>query len=343
MDRSEALALHERALVIDSHNDSMIALIRRGNLSLNGSQPDSWRQREGAVAYLRQYQTPLGAAELQLDLPKMHRGGLDAAFFAVDCTRPWGNHLLYGLDALGYFLQELANFSDEIAVATTATEIRAARQDNKRAAILAIENSDVLEKSPYVLPLLYQLGVRSLTLTHSTRSFAADGCEVENGGGLTSFGMQLVEQMDELGVLVDISHINEQGFWDVVKRSQRPIIGTHNCCRALCDHPRNLSDEQLKAIAEKNGVVGITFVPFFVADKDPNMEKLLDHIEHAIQVAGIDHVGLGSDFDGGGNLVKDATLLPEITAGLAARGYGEEALEKFLGLNHLRVFADVAG
>ena len=343
MNRSEALALHERTLVIDAHNDSMIALIRRGNLQLNGSQPDAWRQRAGAVAYLRQYQTPLGADELQLDLPKMHQGGLDAAFFAVDCTRPWGNHLLYGLDALGYFLQEIAIFADEIVVATTAAEISAARQEHKRAAILAIENSDVLEKSPYVLPLLYQLGVRSLTLTHSTRSFAADGCEVENGGGLTDFGTQLVEQMDDLGVLVDISHINERGFWDVVKHSQRPIIGTHNCCRALCDHPRNLSDEQLKAIAEKNGVVGITFVPSFVAERDPNMEKLLDHIEHAIQVAGVDHVGLGSDFDGGGDLVKDATILPEITAGLAARGYDAEALEKFLGLNHLRVFEAVAG
>ncbi len=343
MDRSEALALHDRALVIDAHNDSIVALIRRGNLLLNGSQPENWRQRAGAVAYLRQYQTPLGADELQLDLPKMHQGGLDAAFFAVDCTRPWGNHLLYGLDALGYLLQEIDTFADEIVVATTADEIEAAQRAKKRAAILAIENSDVLEKSPYVLPLLHRLGVRCLTLTHSTRSFAADGCEVENGGGLTDFGALLVEQMDDLGVLVDISHINEQGFWDVIKRSQRPIIGTHNCCRALCDHPRNLSDEQLRAVAEKNGVVGITFVPFFVADQDPSMEKLLDHIEHAIGVAGLDHVGLGSDFDGGGDLVKDATVLPEITAGLAARGYDAEALEKFLGLNHLRVFAAVAG
>jgi len=343
MDRSEALALHQRALVIDSHNDSAVALIRRGNLRLDGSQPEHWRQREGAAAYLRQYQIPLGAEKIQLDLPKMHQGGLDAAFFAVDCTRPWGNHLLYGMDALGYLLQEIETFSSEIVLAKTAAEIKAAQQTHKRAAILAVENSDVLEKSPYVLPLLYQLGVRSLTLTHSTRSFAADGCAVENGGGLTGFGIQLVEQMDDLGVLVDISHINEQGFWDVIKHSQRPLIGTHNCCRALCDHPRNLSDEQLKAIAEKNGVVGITFVPHFVSEQEPNLEKLLDHIEHAIAVAGIDHVGLGSDFDGGGNLVQDATVLPEITAGLAARGYEEEALEKFLGLNHLRVFGAVAG
>ena len=335
--------LHERALVIDAHNDSMIALIRRGNLRLDGSQPSDWKARAGAVAYLRQYETPLGNESVQLDLPKMKAGGLDAGFFAVDCTRPWGNHLLYGLDALGYLIGEIEAFSDEITVARSADDILEAKRAGKRAAVLAIENSDALEKSLYVLPLLHQIGVRSITLTHSTRSFAADGCEVEGGGGLTDFGVRLVEQMNELGVLVDISHINERGFWDAIERSQHPIVGTHNCCRALCDHPRNLRDDQLKALAEGGGVVGITFVPFFVSDSKPSFEGLLDHIEHAIEVAGIDHVGLGSDFDGGGDLIKDATVLPQITAGLAARGYDDEALEKFLGLNWLRVFAQVAG
>ncbi len=342
MDHSSALDFHQQTLVIDAHNDSIVALIRRGNLTLDGQQPTDWKARSGAAAYLRQYQMPLGDECIQLNLPKMCAGGLDAAFFAVDCTRPWGNHLLYGLDTLGYFLREVDEFSDDIIVAKKADDIIAAKEAGKRAAILAIENSDVLEKSPYVLPMLYQLGVRSLTLTHSTRSFAADGCEVENGGGLTDFGQQLVEQMDELGILVDVSHINEKGFWDVIERGQRPIIATHNCCRALCDHPRNLYDEQLKALAEKDGVVGITFVPSFI-DANPNIEKLLDHIEHAITVAGIDHVGLGSDFDGGGDLVKDATALPEITAGLAARGYDAEALGKFLGQNYLRLFRAVVG
>ena len=116
-----------------------------------------------------------------------------------------------------------------------------------------------------------------------------------------------------------------------------------SCCRALCDHPRNLDDNQLKALAEKGGVVGITFVPFFIADRDPTLDGLIDHIEHAIAVAGIDHVGLGSDFDGGGDLVQDATLLPQITAGLSDRGYDDAALEKFLGLNWLRVFRHVVG
>ncbi len=336
-------ALHERALVVDAHNDSIIAHIRRGNLRLDGIQPDNWKERAGAAAYLRQYETPLGNQAVQLDLPKMKRGGLDTAFFAVDCTRLWGNHLLYCLDALGYFLSEIEAFKSEISIARRADDILQAKERGKHSAVLSVENSDALEKSLYVLPHLYKIGVRSMTLTHSTRSFAADGCEVEGGGGLTHFGTRLVEQMNELGMLVDISHINERGFWDTLERSQHPIIGTHNCCRALCDHPRNLHDEQLKALSEKGGVVGITFVPLFVADRHPTLDRLLDHIEHAIAVAGIDHVGLGSDFDGGGDLVRDATLLPQITAGLLARGYDEVALEKFLGLNWLRVFRHVVG
>ena len=336
-------ALHERALVVDAHNDSIIAHIRRGNLRLDGIQPNNWKERAGAAAYLRQYETPLGNQAVQLDLPKMKRGGLDTAFFAVDCTRLWGNHLLYCLDALGYFLSEIEAFKSEISIARRADDILQAKEQGKHSAVLSVENSDALEKSLYVLPHLYKIGVRSMTLTHSTRSFAADGCEVEGGGGLTHFGIRLVEQMNELGMLVDISHINERGFWDTLERSQHPIIGTHNCCRALCDHPRNLHDEQLKALSEKGGVVGITFVPLFVADRHPTLDRLLDHIEHAIAVAGIDHVGLGSDFDGGGDLVRDATLLPQITAGLLARGYDEVALEKFLGLNWLRVFRHVVG
>ena len=116
--------------------------------------------------------------------------------------------------------------------------------------------------------------------------------------------------MNELGVVVDVSHLNEPGFWDVVQAAQAPFMATHSCCRALCDHPRNLRDEQLRALAEKGGIVAITFVPDFIDAHNPTFDGLLDHIEHAVAVAGIDHVGLGSDFDGGGLIVEDATCLP---------------------------------
>ena len=340
MDEQTALRLHQDSLVIDSHNDSIVALIRRG-MSIDGAQRADFHQRDGAVAYLRQYQSP--GDGVQLDLPKVREGGLDAAFFAVDCTRPWGNHLLYCMDALGHFLQEVEEHSEGIAVARCAADIERARAEGRLAAILAVENSDALEKSPHVLPLLYQLGVRAMTLTHSTRSWAGDGCEVEGGSGLTGFGRQLLAQMNELGVVVDVSHLNEPGFWDVAQAAQAPFMATHSCCRALCDHPRNLRDDQLRALAEKGGVVAITFVPDFIDAHNPTFRGLLDHIEHAVAVAGIDHVGLGSDFDGGGLLLEDATCLPDIAVGLAKRGYAEADIRKILGANQLRFLQQVIG
>lgn len=342
MDEQAALRLHQQTLVIDAHNDSIIALIRRGNMGLDGSQHPNYTDREGAVAYLRQYTQPLGEGN-QLDIPKMRLGGLDAAFFAVDCTRPWGNHLLYLMDALGYFMREVAANSDDMIIAHRAADIERAHTAGKLAAVLAIENSDALEKSPYVLPLLHRLGVRAMTLTHSTRSWAGDGCEVEGGSGLTGFGRGLVEQLNELGIVVDVSHLNELGFWDVVKMARAPFMATHSCCRALCDHPRNLRDEQLQALAAQGGVVAITFVPSFIAATQPTLSGLLDHIDHAVAIAGIDHVGLGSDFDGGGDLLADATQLPTITTGLAVRGYSEADIRKILGGNQLRLLQQVIG
>jgi membrane dipeptidase len=342
MNASQALELHQQTTVIDSHNDSIVAHIRRGNVGLAGESGPERLGRAGVVAYLRQYLHPLGEG-LQLNLPKMRQGGLDAAFFAVDCTRPWGNHLLYAMDALGYFLGEVEEHSTEIAIARCAADLVRAKAEGKLAAVLAIENSNALEQSPHVLPLLHRLGVRAMTLTHSCRAWAGDGCEVEGGGGLTGFGRLLVEQMNDLGVLIDVSHLNERGFWDAVERSRAPLLASHSNCRALCDHPRNLADDQLKALAQKGGVVGITFVPSFIHAQQPTLERLLDHVDHAVQVAGIDHVGLGSDFDGGGDLLPDAAAYPQITQGLAARGYAAQALRQVLGENHLRLLRQVIG
>jgi len=343
LNNEEALALHKQSFVMDGHNDSIVAMIRSGNRNLDGTTKPNWREHEGAVAYLRQYYTDPEKKRLQIDLRKIQKGGLDAAFFAIDCTRSWSNNLLYGMDAIGYFMNEIKSNNNFIRIVRSASELTVAKKSGLFGALLAIENSDAFERSPYILQLMYELGVRSVTLTHSTRSHAADGCEVLNGGGLTYYGHQLIEQMNDLGIIVDISHINEVGFWDAIEKSQHPVVGTHNCCRALCDHPRNLTDKQLKAIAENGGIIGITFVPSFVSSDRANLDSLLNHIEHAVRVAGIDHVGLGSDFDGGGDLITDATKLPEITIGLAARGFDEKELKKLLGLNWLRVIQDVIG
>ena len=332
---SNAASLHNDSLVIDYHNDSAVALIRRGNVGLGGERQPERQARAGAVAYLRQYHDR--DVRMQLDLPTMRAGGIDAAFFAVDTTRAWGNHLLYALDAHGYLKREIAEHPDDILIALTTSDIDTAKRDGRLAAVLAVENSIALERSLYALEALYELGVRTLTITHSARNEAADGCEVAGGGGLTGFGRQVVARMNELGMLVDVSHLNDQSFWDVLDASTKPVIASHSCCRSLCDNPRNLTDEQLKALGAAAGVVAITYVPFFVDTSAPSIDRLIDHILHAIDLAGGTAVGLGSDFDGGGDLLEDASHVPRITDGLLRRGVAEETVKAVLGGNTYRL------
>ena len=333
-------SLHKDALVIDCHNDAIVSHILRGNLSISGeAAPDRVRHR-GTVAHLRDQR--IGTAQpVQINLPKMRRGGIDAAFFAVDVTSAWKNHLGFALDAFGFFDAEVDANSDDIVIARSAEDIRQAKAKGKLAAILVIENSDGVERSLNVLRMLFRLGVRSIGLTHNPNSWAAAGnAEERSGGGLTNFGVQLVTEMNALGMLVDVSHIGERGFWDVLEISKSPVIASHSNCKQLCDHPRNLSDEQIKGLAKNGGVMAITFVPDFIDTNAASLSRFLEHVEHAINIAGIDHVALGSDFDGGGDLFKDATEFPRITEGLLARGYSEEAVRKVLGQNVLRVFEE---
>lgn len=347
MDTHAIDALHHDSLVIDSHNDAIVSYIRRGNLSVTGLTAPHLAGLDGTVSFLR---GPLAREEYdwhgQIDLPLMRAGGIDAAFFAVDVTRAWKNQLAYALDALGYFDADLATAGGELVVARSTADVARAKAEGRRAAILVIENSDALEGSLNVLRVFHAIGVRGIVITHNLSTWAASGnSEGACGGGLTRFGVALVEAMNRLGMLVDVSHISERGFYDTLEVTRRPVIASHSCCAALCPHPRNLTDEQLRALADNGGVVGITFVPYFV-DPDwkfsdwparPSIDQLLDHVEHAVQVAGIDHVGIGSDFDGGGSILADASQFPLLTAGLAARGYPEGALRKILGENHLRV------
>jgi membrane dipeptidase len=353
MDSPETEQLHRDALVIDSHNDAIVSLIRRGHLSLTERPKPHLAALEGTVYFLR---GPLEREEYawhgQVTLPKLRQGGIDAAFFAVDVTRAWKNNLAYALDALGYFDADIADHPDEIVVARSAADVLAAKRQGRVAAILVVENSDALEGSLSVLRMLHHLGVRSITLTHNPSSWAAAGnAEARCGGGLTCFGIRLVEEMNRLGMLIDVSHIAERGFYDTLEASSRPVIASHSCCAALCDHPRNLGDEQLRALAQNGGVVGITFVAPFVDPRWtpaslpglPSLDQLLAHVDHAVEVAGIDHVGIGSDFDGGGIVLRDAAEFPRITEGLLARGYSPDAARQILGENHLRVLREGLG
>ena len=172
---------------------------------------------------------------------------------------------------------------------------------------------------------------------------------VQTGGGLTSFGMQLVEECNRLGVVLDISHLSPPGVKDVLAASSAPVVASHSNAHSVCSHPRNLTDEQLTALAANGGVVGVTFVPSFISETKgrASLERLLDHVDQIAQVAGVRHVGLGSDFDGFSPPepvgLEDVTRMPAITAGLLRRGYSGQDVRGILGGNLMRVFRQVAG
>ncbi len=341
----DARELTRQALVIDSHNDTLVAHIRRGNLSLESGAEGASARHSGVIAFLRGAGAPRpGADYIQINLPKMRQAGIDAGFFAIDVTIARKNQLAYALDGFGYLLNDLEASRAEAVIVRRASDIPAAKAAAKVAVILAIEHADCTERSLHVLRVLYELGVRSIGFTHNVSSCAADGClEARDGVGLTHFGESLVREMNRLGMLVDLAHISPAGFFHALEVTSKPVIFSHGNAKRLCGHPRNLDDAQLKALAENHGVIGLSYVPVFVDEKAPTLSRLLDHIDHVASVAGIETVGLGSDFDGGGTLLRDATEVPCIVEGLIARGYGEGDIRKILGENVFRVLRETIG
>jgi membrane dipeptidase len=341
----DAASLHGESLVIDSHNDTIVAHIRRGNLSLIRGEAGAEERHAGTIAFLRGAGGPReGAAEIQINFPKMRQGGIDAAFFAIDVTLALKNRLTYALDGFGYLLNDIAGSQGDVVIVREPEDILRAKEEGKPAVIMAVEHADCTERSLNVLRMLYEVGVRSVGLTHNVSSWAADGnAEAREGVGLTHFGVELVKEMNRLGILVDLAHVSPSAFFSALEVTSKPVIFSHGNARALCDHPRNLTDEQLVALSKNGGVIGMSFVPFFVDAEAPTFERLLDHIDHVVEVAGVDTVGIGSDFDGGGTLLEDALVYPRITEGLLERGYSESDVQKILGGNTMRVLQEAIG
>ena len=324
----DTLELHRDSIIFDGHCDTLLEV-------LDGKRKLSERSSEGHI-----------------DLPRLREGGVTAQVFAVfieDRYLPAGaaKQTLRMLDTL---YRELEANACSFILATKAADIEQAKSAGKVAAVIGIEGAESLEGDLALLRVFYHLGLRLVTIAWSRRNQAADGVhESRTGGGLSSFGVDLVKECNRLGILVDISHLSAAGVRDVLQISPQPVIASHSNAYALCPHVRNLNDEQLTALAEKGGVVGVTFVPSFLTEErnEASLDKLLDHIDHIVRVAGIDHVGLGSDFDGFGppppTGLDDVTRLPGITAGLVARGYSAEQVRKILGGNFLRVFRQVVG
>jgi membrane dipeptidase len=336
-------ALHRDALVIDSHNDTIAAHIRRER-SIATGQPAPGRP-VGTIAFSRgPYPVSEADYPIQIDLPKMRQGGIDAGFFAIDVTLARHNHLAYALDGFGYLFNDLQESAAEVVLVRRAADILRAKAEGKPAIILALEHADCTERSLNILRMLYEIGVRSIGLTHNVSSAAADGClEAREGVGLTHYGLALVREMNRLGMVVDLAHVSPAAFYSALETVNKPVLFSHGNARALCDHPRNLTDDQLRALARNGGVIGLSFVPYFVDAQNPTLERWLDHVDHIAAVAGVETVGLGGDFDGGGTLLAEATQGRLITEGLLRRGYAEGDVRKILGGNTLRVLQAAIG
>ncbi|MGB2782684.1 MAG: dipeptidase [Atribacterota bacterium] len=319
--------MHQKAIVFDGHCDTILEIMNHKK-SL-GSR------------------TPTG----HLDIPRMKEGGVNVQFFAVfieDIYKP-DRSLKRTLQLIDCFYREMEKNQDEISLVTNYNQINEANSAGKIAAILSVEGGEALEGDLGVLRILYKLGVRLLTLTWNQRNQIADGIgESRTGSGLTEFGLKVIEEMNDLRMFIDVSHLSETGFWDVIKRSKAPIIASHSNCYALCPHPRNLKDEQIKALADKGGVIGITFVPNFLTQekRKTTVKDVVRHIDYLVEKVGIDFVGLGSDFDGTDVLplgLESVDKIPNITEELLNRGYKEREIEKILGDNILRAFKKVVG
>lgn len=323
----KAKQIHQKATVFDGHCDTILEVMNH-------------KRSLGSKTFAG-----------HLDIPRMKEGGVDVQFFAVfieEIYKP-DRSLKRTLQLIDCFYKEIEKNQDDISLVTNYNQIEEVNRAGKIAAILSIEGGEALEGDLGVLRVLYRLGVRLLTLTWNQRNQIADGIgESRTGSGLTEFGLKVIDEMNRLGMLIDVSHLSETGFWDVIKRSKAPIVASHSNCYNLCPHPRNLKDEQIKALADKGSVIGITFVPNFLTQEKrrTNVKDVVKHIDYLVEKVGVDCVGLGSDFDGTDSLplgLEGVDKIPNITEGLLDRGYKEKDIKKILGENFLRVFKDVVG
>lgn len=323
-----------------------------------------------------------------VDFPKIIKGGVDCTFFALYTPSivPEAEATGFALKMLAGVYDEVALHKDSVAIAYNSAEVLANKAKGLASIMIGMENGSPIQDSLSLLRLFYKMGVRYVTLTHNGDNLIADAAS--NGTtwhGLSPFGKEVVAEMNRLGMIVDVAHVSDETFYDCIKYSKTPIVSTHSCCRALCSHKRNLTDDMLKALADNGGVMQVNFYPMFLDDdfaesfssselseeasrvekefrKDPfdpkNIEawnemqdrlaavetpsvlRVVDHIDHAVSVAGIDSVGIGSDFDGINVAPKGLENISKIGAvfeEMRKRGYSESDIEKVAGLNFMRV------
>jgi membrane dipeptidase len=358
-----AAELHQRAIVIDGHNDL------------------PWRLLSKAGASFDRFDLAVRHGDGHTDIPRLREGGVDAQFFAAyvpsDCEGPGAARVaLEQIDLIRRMVMRYADFE----LALGAADVRRIAGSGRIAALIGVEGGQAIENSLGVLRMFYALGARYLTFTHIDSTDWADAATDEpRHGGLSDFGGEVVREMNRLGMLVDISHVSEQTMADVLRVSEAPIVATHSGARAVNANSRNVPDDILRWIVGNGGVVMVNFYSGFVVpeaaevardmlsayrearerfgDEGAGLEAamrqweeehpippgtvsdLVDHIDHIVEVAGVDHAGLGSDFDGITNTpqgLEDVSKFPAITEELVKRGYGERDIVKILGGNVLR-------
>ncbi len=373
---ARAARIHQSAFTVDSHTDAPLNFLnKKFNVALDNSKtmPNSC-----------------------VDFPRMRKGGLDAVFFAVFTSQgartPEGNARVKAkAEHIFDSIYAAVNRNTEISgIATTPEEAYKLVKEKKSVVFIGIENGYPIGNDLSNVKHFYDRGARYITLCHTKNNdICTSSTDTANKTGLTAFGTQVVEEMNRLGMMIDVSHISDQSFYDVMKLSKTPVIASHSCSRALCDNPRNMTDDMLHALAANNGVVQMCILSDYVKKPLPdpardsarlavrmkynNFQELndeqsqiaykewhsiddlfphklasvsdvVDHIDHMVKIAGIDHVGIGTDFDGGGGVegCKDVSQMGNITLELVKRGYSEKDIKKIWGGNLMRVMHDVA-
>jgi membrane dipeptidase len=373
-----AQAIHQSALIIDTHADTPQRFLDE-NFDLGQDTPVS---------------------EGHIDLGKIKKGNLGAEFFSIWVEPEFkGHYARRAMDLIDGVYQQAARHPDRMTMAFTAADIVRAHQQHKFAALMGIEGGHAIENDPHLLRDFYRLGVRYMTLTWSNTNEWADSSgdvqdNIQHHNGMTDFGKDVVREMNRLGMIVDISHVSDPTFYQALLISQSPVIASHSSSRELTNHPRNMTDDMLRAVTNNGGVVMVNFYSAFIDENyrraaydpektkvrdaeveafkkehahpdgspvtyneyasiekkwaaqfpRPPLKSLIDHIDHIAQIAGIDHVGLGSDFDGVTSLpagIDSVADLPKITQALLQRGYTRAQIEKILGGNFLRVMREV--
>jgi len=374
----QARAIHNSAIVVDTHADTPQRFLYE-NFDIGNSDPKDFGH---------------------ISLDKARAGNLGAEFFSIwaDPETTSGHFAKPTFDMIDSVYEQAARHPDRMIMAFSVADIERAHKEKKLAALMGIEGGHSIENDIHLLRDYYRLGVRYMTLSWSNTNEWADSSgdiddpKIHHHNGLTDFGKQVVLEMNRLGMMVDISHVADKTFFDAIAATKAPVIASHSSARALANHPRNMTDDMLRAVAKNGGVVQANFYSAFIdenyrkaadaqqqetdaavaahlaelkaagksityLDKDqierewaakiprPPLKSLIDDIDHIAKVAGVDHVGLGSDFDGVSGAMPEgidsAADLPKITQALMDRGYSEKDVHKILGGNLLRVFGEV--